>query len=37
MGTFVLDAGADWREETAAARNPDSGLPVAAALPLIIE
>jgi hypothetical protein len=37
MGTFVLEAGADWREETAAARNPDSGLPVAAALPLIIE
>ncbi|MCZ6620198.1 MAG: hypothetical protein O7E57_18930, partial [Gammaproteobacteria bacterium] len=37
MGTFVLDAGADWRKETAPALNPDSGLPVAAELPLILD
>ena len=37
MGTFILDAGADWRKETAPGRNPDSGLPVAAELPLIID
>ena len=37
MGTFVLEAGADWRKETAPGLNPESGLPVAAELPLIID
>ena len=36
MGTFLLNAGANWREETAAGLDPESGLPVAAELPLII-
>ena len=37
MGTFVLDAGADWKKETAPHLTPESGLPVSAELPLIIE
>lgn len=37
MGTFLLPRGADWRTATAAHLDPESGLPVSAELPLIIE
>ena len=37
MGTFLLEPGCDWKEATAAQRDPQSGLPVAADLPLIVE
>ena len=37
MGSFLLDKGADWQRETAAARNPEAGLPVACDMPLIVE
>jgi phenylpropionate dioxygenase-like ring-hydroxylating dioxygenase large terminal subunit len=37
MGAFLLPAGADWKTATAAALNPDSGLPVASDMPLIVE
>ena len=37
MGSFLLAEGSDWVEETAAARNPDTGLPIADQVPLIIE
>ena len=37
MGSFLLDKGCDWRAEVADRLNPDSDLPVAADLPLIIE
>ena len=36
MGTFLLDRGTNWQQATAAALDPDSGLPVAADLPLIV-
>jgi len=37
MGAFLLDKDVDWQAQTAAARNPDAGVPVAHDLPLIIE
>jgi phenylpropionate dioxygenase-like ring-hydroxylating dioxygenase large terminal subunit len=37
MGSFVLEKGADWKAETEPRRNPSSGLPVAADLPLILD
>ena len=37
MGAFLLDKNADWKSETADARNPDAGLPVAHDMPLIVE
>ena len=36
MGSFLLEAGADWKAEVADRLDPDNGLPVAADLPLII-
>ena len=37
MGAFLLGKNADWKRDTAAALNPDSGLPVAHDMPLIVE
>jgi len=37
MGTFLLERGTDWKEATAPHRDPASGLPVSADLPLIVE
>lgn len=37
MGAFLLPHGADWKRETADALNPDTGLPVANDMPLIVE
>jgi hypothetical protein len=37
MGTFLLDRGTDWKEATKPALTPESGLPVAADLPLIVD
>ena len=37
MGSFILDAGSDWKVEIADRLDPDCGHPVAAEVPLIIE
>ena len=37
MGAFLLEQNADWKQDTTAARNPDSGNQVAHDMPLIVE